>query len=242
MKSEYMYIYVCVLLFTNEASTSNQVASLCPMDCVTNAIIGTTESGKHWRRTSGTHSHFLAHTFVLLPPLFSIFSPPQRYMELMQKQRQELENILAQRIREQEDALIRQSNTLLQQKEEATQKIVEKVIGAAEADYEAQLTAAKERLEKEIGAKFEKEFGNELKKAKTEYANELNAKVAALQDLASKVQNLQSALNVSRTFEAGSLVAHKVSAAAMALAEKLETSQGAAVELSALEVSITIGR
>ena len=160
----------------------------------------------------------------------------------MQKQRQELENILAQRIREQEDALIRQSNTLLQQKEEATQKIVEKVIGAAEADYEAQLTAAKERLEKEIGAKFEKEFGNELKKAKTEYANELNAKVAALQDLASKVQNLQSALNVSRTFEAGSLVAHKVSAAAMALAEKLETSQGAAVALSALEVSITIGR
>ena len=160
----------------------------------------------------------------------------------MQKQRQELENILAQRIREQEDALIRQSNTLLQQKEEATQKIVEKVIGAAEADYEAQLAAAKERLEIEIGAKFEKEFGNELKKAKTEYANELNAKVAALQDLASKVQNLQSALNVSRTFEAGSLVAHKVSAAAMALAEKLETSQGAAVELSALEVSITIGR
>ena len=54
---------------------------------------------------------------------------------------------------------------------------------------------------------------------------------STLEALASKIDELEKALETSQTTQQGSFRAHRLSAAALTLAEKLETNQGAASEL-----------
>jgi hypothetical protein len=62
---------------------------------------------------------------------------------------------------------------------------------------------------------------------------------ATLDALAKELEQMEQALSVSRSFTDGSDEGFSgVSAAALALAEKLETSQGAKAEVGALEVCI----
>jgi len=159
----------------------------------------------------------------------------EKYIELMQQQRLELEALLAKKLREQEDVLSRQANAALQQKEDAIQGLVKATTDAQAKEYEAQLVSTHERLEVELSAKFEAEAAKKLAEAKSQFMQELETKVAAIQELSAKVKELGSALDVSRSFVTGSLRAHRMSAAALALADKLESSEGAASEVAALE-------
>ena len=59
-----------------------------------------------------------------------------------------------------------------------------------------------------------------------------------MKSLQEKLETLESRLEVSRTYESGSRKAHRVSAAALALANKLEVGEGAAVELAALQGAV----
>lgn len=160
-------------------------------------------------------------------------------MAILQKQRLEFEDILASKLREQEDALSRQANVALQQKEESIQAVLSAAVEAQEAEHKADLESTEERLISELNAKYQEEYLGKLVEEKASYVKELEDKVATINDLANQLKNLEMALQVSRSFESGSLAAHRMSAAALAFAEKLQTSQGAAIELEALKVCIT---
>ena len=158
-------------------------------------------------------------------------------MEILQKQRLEFESLLASKLREQEDALSRQASAALQQKDSAIQAVVQAASEAQEAEHKADLESTEERLKSELNAKYEIEYEEKLAEIKSAHIKELQEKVSTINNLANQLQQLESALQLSRSFETGSLRAHRMSAAALAFAEKLETSKGASTELEALKVS-----
>mmetsp|Transcript_25153 Transcript_25153/g.35425 ORF Transcript_25153/g.35425 Transcript_25153/m.35425 type:complete len:607 (-) Transcript_25153:70-1890(-) len=160
-----------------------------------------------------------------------------KYMELLQKQRIEFESLLARRMLEQEDALSRQATAALQQKESQIQAVVNAAAEAQQAEHEADLKSTEERLEREVNAKYETEYSTKLANEKAEFVQELQSKVSQMEEMSQKLRKLESALKESNTFKSGSLRAHRVSAAALALAKKMESSKGAAEELAALKAA-----
>lgn len=156
---------------------------------------------------------------------------------MMQKQRVEFEDILARKLREQEDVLTRQTNSALQQKEASIQAIVAATTESLENEHTTNLSSTKELLETELNAKYEVDFSNKLSEEKQKFTDEMESRVSTIEELSRRLEQMESALTVSRSFTDGSVKAHRVSAAAIALAEKLDTSKGAKAEVGALEVS-----
>lgn len=167
----------------------------------------------------------------------ALFVSLGRYMEILQKQRLEFESIMARNLREQEDTLTRQANAAMERNESAIQAVVQAAAEAQEAEHKTDLEFTEERLKNELNAKYEVEYAEKLAEVKSGFVKELEDKLSAINDLANQLQYLESALQASQSFETGSLRAHRMSAAALALSEKLETSKGAAKELVALKVS-----
>jgi hypothetical protein len=161
-------------------------------------------------------------------------------MELMQKQRLEFEDMLARKLREQEDAMSRQSNAALAHKEAGIQAVVTATQESLAAEHDANLNSQKEFLETELNAKYEVEYATKLTEEKQRFVDELEKKVAMLESQAAKLEEMEQALSVSRSFTDGSVKAHRVSAAALALAQKLESSQGASPQVGALEVCMHV--
>eukprot|EP00978_Attheya_sp_CCMP212_P014977 scaffold38427_cov52-Attheya_sp.AAC.8 len=159
----------------------------------------------------------------------------EKYMEILQKQRLAFEDLLARRLREQEDVLVKQSNAAVQAKEDSIQSVVQDAGEAMEIEHKAELESTAERVQREYDAKYHTEYRTKLAQEKAEFGKELEKKVSIIKELSQLLSEMESALQVSKSFESGSQIAHKMSAAALALAEKLETSKGAAVELAALQ-------
>ena len=57
------------------------------------------------------------------------FCPPNRYLEVLQKQRIEFEDLLSRKLREQEDALTRKANAVIQAKDQSIQSVIPTVAG-----------------------------------------------------------------------------------------------------------------
>eukprot|EP00566_Odontella_aurita_P008520 CAMPEP_0113599574 /NCGR_PEP_ID=MMETSP0015_2-20120614/42223_1 /TAXON_ID=2838 /ORGANISM="Odontella" /LENGTH=670 /DNA_ID=CAMNT_0000507727 /DNA_START=24 /DNA_END=2036 /DNA_ORIENTATION=+ /assembly_acc=CAM_ASM_000160 len=160
-----------------------------------------------------------------------------KYLEVLQKQRLEFEDLLARRLREQEDGLTRQANAALQAKEDAIQSVVSAATEAQQVEHGAELQSASERIDRELRAKYEAEVGKGLADAKAAFARETEEKLSVVERLSEKLRALEGALEVSRSFESGSQKAHRLSAAALALAGKMEAGKGAAEELAALKMA-----
>ncbi len=153
----------------------------------------------------------------------------------MQKQRLEFEDLLARRLREQEANITKAANDALEAKDKSIQSVVNAAASAQEQEYNAALKSSEARMEREINAKYESEFGSKLAEAKNEYLNDLKGKIASIDLLSKRLKEAQDNLQISRNFESGSQRAHRVSAAALALSEKMESSKGAAEEYAALK-------
>jgi hypothetical protein len=160
----------------------------------------------------------------------------KRLLEQMQKQRIELEDSLARKLREQEDELIRKTNAALQQKDAGIEAVIAATKNSLELEHEANLSSQKELLDAELSANYEIKYRNDLTAAKQQYLNDLESKLSTIQDLSKKLEEMEKVLNVSRSFTDGSVKAHRLSAAALSLAQKLETSLGAQPEVAALQV------
>ncbi len=157
----------------------------------------------------------------------------------MQKQRLEFEDIMARRLREQEFELTKQANDALEAKEKTVESIIDATTTAQQAEHDAALKSTEERLEKELSAKYEADFGQKLAEAKADFIKELQGKLSTIQQLSERIQENEQNLQISRNFESGSQRAHRVSAAALALAEKMETSKAAMAEFLALKSAAT---
>lgn len=157
----------------------------------------------------------------------------------MQKQRLEFEEMMARKLRDQEDVLARQSNAALQQKEAGVHAVVAATKESLEAEHHANLESTKQLLDTELNAKYEVDYANKLAEAKQSFTDELERKVSMIEESGKRLEEMESALNVSRSFTDGSVKAHRLGAAALALAGKLETSKSAKEEFGALSVSAT---
>lgn len=157
-----------------------------------------------------------------------------RYMEILQNQRLEYENLLAQRLREQEDVITRHANAALAAKEEGIQDLMKATSDARDKEMEDALTRETRIVAEGLELDYEQRLQNELAAMKQAHAVELNGYVSVMTTLRDKLDALERRLEVSRDFESGSRRAHRVSAAALALAGKLEAGGAAAVELAAL--------
>lgn len=158
-------------------------------------------------------------------------------MEKIQKQRLEFEELLARRLREQEGAITRAANEALEAQEKSIESVVTAAANAQKAEFDAAIKEAAERFDREYSAKYESEYGNKLAEEKAAYVADLKQKLAMIEDLSSRLQQAEQSLQISRNYESGSQRAHRVSAAAMALAEKMETSSAAAEEFVALKAA-----
>lgn len=157
----------------------------------------------------------------------------------MQKQRLEFEDLLARRLREQEYQLTKEANNAIDARDKAIESVIDAATSAQQVEHDAALQSTEERLERELSAKYEAEFGQKLAEAKAEFINELEAKISSIEKLSQRLEQNEQNLETSRNFESGSQRAHRVSAAALALAEKMETSKGAMEEFVALKVAAT---
>lgn len=153
----------------------------------------------------------------------------------MQKQRLEFEDLLARRLREQEYQLTKQANDAIDARDKSIESVINAAADAQQAEHEAALKSTEERLERELNAKYESEFGHKLAETKAQFTTELEEKLDAIKKLTERLQTIEQNLEISRNFESGSQRAHRVSAAALALAEKMETSKGALEEYVALK-------
>ncbi|EJK46320.1 hypothetical protein THAOC_35018 [Thalassiosira oceanica] len=160
------------------------------------------------------------------------------YMGILQKQRLEFEALLAQKMREQEDLITRQANAALVAKDDSIQELLKATGEAREQETKNILTAETKRIHSALELDYKNKLANELGEMKQAYNAELEKHGTVLKSLREKLGMLESRLEVSRNYESGSKRAHRLSAAALALANKLEVGEGAAVELAALKGAV----
>ncbi|KAL7495199.1 hypothetical protein ACHAWT_003674 [Skeletonema menzelii] len=157
------------------------------------------------------------------------------YLDILQKQRLEFESLLAQKLREQEDVITRQANAALQAKEDSIANLLRATSEARAKETQDVLSQERKRITDELGLEYTSKLQNELAKMKQAYATDLENHASVMEQLQGKLEMLSSRLEVSQSYESGSKRAHRVSAAALALASKLEVGEGAAVEIAALK-------
>lgn len=145
-----------------------------------------------------------------------------------------MEDIMAKRLREQEHSLTTSGQKALQEKENNIQSVIDAALAAQEAEHEADKKAYQEIVTAEVKANLTEQFAKEMDEIRKQNAAKLEEKMSALKELSAKVQHLDVALSTSQMNKEGSLKAHRLSAAALALSEKLETNESAATELAAL--------
>jgi Tfp pilus assembly protein PilX len=80
-------------------------------------------------------------------------------------------------LREQEDALSRQANAALQQKESTIQAVVQAAAEAQDAEHKSDLESTKEQLKTELNAKCEVEYAEKLAEVKSGFVNEFCQRV-----------------------------------------------------------------
>lgn len=154
---------------------------------------------------------------------------------MLKKQRLEADSLLEQRMGEQKNKLEKLADETLAAKEAALQNIVENSLKIQEQQYEEEKSTFEKMTEEKYNTKYEELFGTSLSKAKEEFANRMEHKVQQIEALGKKLSELELALQSSKNYKSGSLQAHRMSAAALALIDKLELSQPAGAALDALK-------
>jgi hypothetical protein len=158
-------------------------------------------------------------------------------MEALQKQRIEFEDMLAKKIREKEFEYSDRMRKALEDKDATIQGVVSSALATQKGEHEEEMKTFEEVTAMEIKTNLEAEFSNKLAEVMEQSTNDLQAKADAIKVLTEKLAQLESALEASQSRKEGSDKAHRLSAAALALSEKLETSQNAESELNALKAA-----
>jgi hypothetical protein len=158
-------------------------------------------------------------------------------MQLLQKQRMEFEDILAQRLREQEHVLSIQMQQALQSKDASIQQLLQQALQTQAQEHEQDKKFFAETTKANITSELDQQYGKAMNAYKETTVADLTKKTDIIQRLVERVDQLQSALDTSETIQRGSKDAHRLSAAALALTEKLESNHTAAREIETLRVA-----
>ena len=153
----------------------------------------------------------------------------------MKKQRLEAESLVEQKLREQETTLTTKADQALREKEQALQELIDSSLKIQEQAYEDEKSNFEKRTEEAANAKYEELFGKALGEAKENFAKKMESRTQQLEALSKKLNDLESALQTSKDFESGSVQAHRMSAAAIALIDRLESHEAAGPAMNALK-------
>ena len=161
-----------------------------------------------------------------------------KYIEILQKQRIEFDGELASQLRDMEDDLKRvfleKERNMREQYEAAAQAQLD----AQNQDYIKKWNTQSGELSKSLNERLEVALADGIAKNKAEMVSKLEAKVSEMNDLMNQLETLRQKASISANFERGSQAAHRLSAAALALANKFETSQSAGGELATLKAVV----
>jgi mitofilin len=149
----------------------------------------------------------------------------QETLVQLQKQRLELQDILAKRLREQEHELTVRAQQQLDEKDAATQQLLDSALAARQQDYETEKHNFTVVTTQEITAQVQEEADAKMERYKAQVAQELANKMTALTKLADRLRQLEAALETLQANQSGSNKAHRLSAAALRLTEQLESGQ-----------------
>lgn len=158
-------------------------------------------------------------------------------MEALQKQRIEFEDMIAKKIRVKEFEYSDRMRKALEDKDATIQGVVGAALATQKGEHEEEMRTFEEVIAVEIKTNLESEYSSKLADVIEQSTNDLEAKADAIKSLTEKLSQLETALEASQSRKEGSDKAHRLSAAALALSEKLETSQNAESELNALKAA-----
>ena len=161
-----------------------------------------------------------------------------KYIEILQKQRVEFERELANQLRNTEDDLKRVFLEKERNMREQYESIAQAQLDAQNEDFIEKWNKQSEELTKSLNERLEVALADGIAKNKAEMVSKLEAKVSEMDDLMKQLDSLRQKASMSANFERGSQAAHRLSAAALALANKFETSESAFSEVAALKAIV----
>ena len=167
----------------------------------------------------------------------NVFPLPCRYQEILLKQRLEFEELLANRLREQDGVFHKQLKEALDQKDASIETVVNAALEALQEEHNQDKEAFATKFQNETQLSLNKQYGEQMEVYKKAMEKDLQEKVTTLSTLSEKLRKLEAALEASQKTQKGSSQAHKLSAAALALSEVLETHAPAAKHIKALKSS-----
>ena len=160
-------------------------------------------------------------------------------MLLIKKLRLEAEQLQEEKLAEQKKMLTTQAEEAINEQKTRSDAFLENSMQIQEKAHIEDKIAFEKTTTEAIDAKYEELMNVEVAKLKEEFANKMKQRVHQIEELTKKLTELEISLKSSQDFKAGSLDAHKITAAAIALMEKLESGDPAGAAVRALEVVAT---
>lgn len=158
-----------------------------------------------------------------------------KYLLLMKKMRLEAEQLQEEKLEEQKKILTAQAEEALQEQQARSDAFLENSMQIQEKAHADDKISFEATTKEAMDAKYEEFFGQEVVKIKEDFANKMSQRVRQMDELTKKLTELEISLKTSQDFQVGSLEAHRITAAAIALMEKLESGDPAGAAVRALE-------
>jgi hypothetical protein len=133
---------------------------------------------------------------------------------------------------------MRQANEALRAKEDSVQSLLSKMREGRDAEVSEIVASEVTSIKSELELEYQTQLQNELGQIKSDYIKELETCQAKMMEMQNQLSTLETSLQLSRRYEDGSKYAHAVSAAALALANKLENGESMEVEVAALKGAV----
>lgn len=168
-------------------------------------------------------------------PLSRIYFHHRRYVLLIKKLRLEAEHLQEEKITQQKKALTAEAEEVLKEQQTRSDVFLENSLKIQEKAHEEDKAAFETKTEEAMSAKYEELYGNSLTKIKDEFATKMNQRTKQMETLSKKLSDLELSLKSSQDFQVGSLQAHRITAAAIALTEKLESGEPSGAAVNALK-------
>ena len=154
---------------------------------------------------------------------------------MIKKLRQEAENMMDERLAQQKKLLTKEAEEALMEQQKNSDAFIESSLKIQEQAFNEERSAFEKKTEEAMNAKYEELYGQTLAKTKEEFAAKMNQRVQQIEALSKKLSDLELALKSSEDFQAGSVQAHRITAAAIALAEKLDSGEPAGAAINTIK-------
>jgi len=158
-----------------------------------------------------------------------------RYVLLIKKLRLEAAHLQEQKLSQQKKAFTAEAEEVLREEQTRSAGFLDNSLKIQEKAHEDDKIAFEKKTEEAMSAKYEELFGNSLSKMKGEFAAKMSQRTQQMEQLSKKLTDLESSLKTSKDFQVGSLQAHRITAAAIALIERLESGEPSGAALNALK-------